>query len=562
MTELFVPDQRIYQPELMWPGREPVGPVELNAEESRGLVGRWLFNEGAGNTVYDLSKGSPAELRNGATWDIDPKLKKVIRLNAIGGDIRFTNGITFAPGSDFTFRLKLRPLSWGGPNPGLWRSGSTSTGSSWNIFQGSTGLPWIRWYGADILKPANGFGVPLNEVSDIDCVIKSGSWVGFYVNGELKHSATHTVNTKSFTVYNLGWQYTSMERVEGLYGNTEFLSIALSAEEIWQLYTNPYQDLQPRRIWVPVGGVAGEIIKTISDTSIGSDQIANLQVSLGINDTASGTDSAPGANVASLVSDAAVGTDALSDLAVIANVIDAATGLDNIPGANVALTLSDAGSGADTISTVSVTLLLGDNAIGADSVSVLSEVLKTISDFGAGADGVGINASLAVSDVAAGVDQPAITVSVALTDTAAGADAISLLTAVLKTVSDLAAAVETLGMVVHVPVSDAAIASDATSIAAQLQLSDVAAGSDSETTSAQVPVADIASGADQITSPSVSLQVSDAATGTELPPSVAAMVKVLESADATDIVVQFVPGSDVASIHFTLKSRAIHFTLH
>jgi hypothetical protein len=52
MAGFFIPDQRFEMPELLEPGRKPVGPVVIDRNHylSRGIVGCYIFNDGAHTT--------------------------------------------------------------------------------------------------------------------------------------------------------------------------------------------------------------------------------------------------------------------------------------------------------------------------------------------------------------------------------------------------------------------------------------------------------------------------------------------------------------------------------
>lgn len=223
------------------PFRLPGTPLDPANPINRGLVGFWPMWEGAGGKTLDISgKNNHGTLTNGPLWS--------------GGGLELddtddyiaTPGVSIPAASDFTFALKILPRAWIGNNPGVWRAGSASTGTSFNIFQLTTGVPWIRWNAVDILKPVSGYSVPLNEISSLVFTVGSASNVAFYSNGVLRHSATHTTDTAAFTINNIGWQNLVGERVRGLYDYARVWTRALSALEAQQLYVNPNIGL-----WVP-----------------------------------------------------------------------------------------------------------------------------------------------------------------------------------------------------------------------------------------------------------------------------------------------------------------------
>ncbi len=149
------------------------------------------------------------------------------------------SGIPIASNSDFTYEMWFKPSAWTGANPGLWRSGATSIGNQFNIFQGNTGRPWIRWNtGADILKPASGYGLSLGSWYFIAYTVVSASSAAFYSQGTVQHSASHSTATPSFSIYTIGYQYSTPEQAAGIYDEIRILSVSLSAEWISTEYNN------------------------------------------------------------------------------------------------------------------------------------------------------------------------------------------------------------------------------------------------------------------------------------------------------------------------------------
>ncbi len=154
-------------------------------------------------------------------------IEPALEFNNPGDQILIPGGITVPAGSDFEFSVWLFPRSWEGNNPGLWRA--VGNGDFFNIFQGATGRPWIRWGpGNNILQPADGYSVPLNEWTQVRYVITSGESAQFYTRGPgeenwtLRHSANHSVETPEFTFTTYGWQSSQAERVVGIHNRIEF----------------------------------------------------------------------------------------------------------------------------------------------------------------------------------------------------------------------------------------------------------------------------------------------------------------------------------------------------
>ena len=235
--------------------------VDWSDSISKGLVGCWLFNEGAGAFAFDIARKNKGTLTNGPTWT-SGKFGKGLSFDGTNDYVRLV-GLNIAAASDFTFCTWVYPTAWVGNNPGIWRDNTSSNGNSFNIFQSNTGRPWIRWNGADILKPLSGYGVPLNQWTYVCYTVQSSANANFYANGVLKHSATHTTATPAFTIYNLGYQTTVGERINGTYDDFRIYDRALSAGEVKRLYSEPFAGiLSPvqRRI----NSVSAEVLATLT----------------------------------------------------------------------------------------------------------------------------------------------------------------------------------------------------------------------------------------------------------------------------------------------------------
>jgi hypothetical protein len=147
--------------------------------------------------------------------------------------IQITGGLAILANSDFTYEAWLYPQAFVGSNPGGWRDGTTSLGTSFNIFQGNTGRPWIRWSGTDVLKPGSGYSVPSNAWTHAAYTMKTAATAAFLANGDQKHAATHTMATPAFSIYNIGYQSTVGERIRGVYDEVRISTVVRSSNWIW-----------------------------------------------------------------------------------------------------------------------------------------------------------------------------------------------------------------------------------------------------------------------------------------------------------------------------------------
>lgn len=134
------------------------------------------------------------------------------------------------PGSSMTFFVVVKVTGWNGNNPGLWREGSSGGGQDFHIFQGTTGLPWIRWNGTDVLKPSSGYSVPLDEPLVQTWRMKDASSAEFWTADTLRHSVTHSESHQP-EIYHFFWQSVQSENVAGLYGEVLFYDRELTDTE-------------------------------------------------------------------------------------------------------------------------------------------------------------------------------------------------------------------------------------------------------------------------------------------------------------------------------------------
>ncbi len=216
----------------------PSVSVQTNPSLTNGLV-TWFTFDGKDmtqNVRNAVGTSTEAYLVNfTSTTTSAGRIGQALFFDAVNDYIRNDQGIFgIGAGSDFSFSVWVKPVSIIS-NSGFWRDNTSSSGNSFNILQG-TRRPWVRWNSSEILVPSSGYSVPLNKWTHLVYVVKSGSWVGVYADGELKHSATHSAVTPAFTVFNYGYQSSATEIVSGLHDDVRFYNRALSQEEITRLY--------------------------------------------------------------------------------------------------------------------------------------------------------------------------------------------------------------------------------------------------------------------------------------------------------------------------------------
>ncbi len=227
------------------PDEKPMFGTLLNPSHplSQGLVGCWLFNESGGNTVFDLSGHSnhgtlgggtagycPAWTagRTGPALDFDGDNDYVDCGNDESLDI--TDAITIElwhmppVTPEFTHMVSkwqayaLRITSNNQIYMAIWDDGTEykTTFSSGGIFQAGVWTHVVGTYNGEVVKA--------------------------YINGvdlEKDNSHVGNIDTNS-NILNIGRYQGRSAYVNGTIDEVRIYNRALSAEEIWQLYTDPF----------------------------------------------------------------------------------------------------------------------------------------------------------------------------------------------------------------------------------------------------------------------------------------------------------------------------------
>lgn len=195
---------------------------------------------GIGSTVWtdlielgdaDLSVGTGSDMTFNSTYNS-------LLANAHNSAV-FKLNTPMDVGVDITYSIFYRPYSTKNTtgNPGWWRTANTT----FFIFQGTTGRPWVRINGGDVLKPTSGYSVPDEVFIHYTLVIKNNDYVKIYADGVEKYSATHT-KTIAASVFQFLTAHSGTENVWGDFKNIMYYKRALSQEEIAQ-NNNALRDL-------------------------------------------------------------------------------------------------------------------------------------------------------------------------------------------------------------------------------------------------------------------------------------------------------------------------------
>lgn len=144
----------------------------------------------------------------------------------------------------FTDFLVFTPTSHTGTNPGIWRSGTGSNGTSFHIFQGSTLRPWVRISGTDNIKPTSGDSLVYNKQQVVSASIKAGESVKYFLCGALEYTGS-LAGSATFDIYHLLRQYIDYEHFKGSYSFFMSFDGKLHDNQVMFLQDNLFYLLQP-----------------------------------------------------------------------------------------------------------------------------------------------------------------------------------------------------------------------------------------------------------------------------------------------------------------------------
>jgi len=226
---------------LWHPYEKPMYGVLLNPYHplAYGLVGCWLFNEGGGNIVYDLSgHGNHGTLGGGTagyrpSWTVE-KIGSALKFDgsddfvATGGRITDTvDNFSVVAWVNPSVLSGIRLFVYNGDDSGGWGFGSDD--QSFIALYGN-----VAWIDSQYDFPSTGqwYHLAMTRVSGT---------LYFYVNG-VQQSGTSTATPETPNDYfEIGHQPQHTGRYfDGIISIVMVYDRPLAADEIWQLYTDPF----------------------------------------------------------------------------------------------------------------------------------------------------------------------------------------------------------------------------------------------------------------------------------------------------------------------------------
>ena len=239
-----------YRTGLWHPYEKPMYGVLLNPYHplARGLVGCWLFNEGGGNVVYDLSRHGNHGLLGGGTAGYCPawitgKFGSALSFDGENDYVDCGNDESLNPSDEITIEawIKISAL----PSHGkaiVAKVGPAPSHDQYHFVLKTDGHIFWTTNERDAWTISNST-ISTNQWIHIAVTAISGSNRKIYINGRLdkNHDTTYTFDSTTNTA-KIGYsdRFGSESYFNGIIDEVRIYNRALSAAEIWQLYTDPF----------------------------------------------------------------------------------------------------------------------------------------------------------------------------------------------------------------------------------------------------------------------------------------------------------------------------------
>lgn len=239
--------------EAGWEAKPPYGEAEIDPSSWPAMPSRWLFNEPAGLTAFDLGLGNSGTLSGGVVFGATTRGPGATGYNGNNQEIRLNTVI--APSGDFSVSGWFYGTDFTTRNNVLWSLSSSATPfigilTSATLITIRTGTNTLRNFTVPSMSLKTWYFLVVSRVSNVWHV---------YLNG-VESSTGGISDSGSFSFNSLGGYPQGVTLCWK--GNLDnFLSwtsgVALTAQQAMQLYAEPYLDILPSadRIW-PMGAAA------------------------------------------------------------------------------------------------------------------------------------------------------------------------------------------------------------------------------------------------------------------------------------------------------------------
>lgn len=255
---------------------------------SQGLVGYWLFNEGAGSKAYDISGKS----NHGALIDMSPNAQDSGWCGSkFGGDLQFNgnnNHVDCGTNNSLCITEAITAAAWikiagTGTNKRIFAKYSTTLDKrSFQIFVGISEQITFNLGSPDgttnLMAESATDLIKLNTWHHVVGTWKIGKTIDIYIDGkEVPSYLTQNTKSNSVNVNDIHFRIGAREEItvpfHGTIGPTSLYEQAKSPAEIKQLYLKPFCNLLqvPIRRYHVITPPVGAIMNQFQKVNLGAD---------------------------------------------------------------------------------------------------------------------------------------------------------------------------------------------------------------------------------------------------------------------------------------------------
>ena len=197
----------------------------------KGCVGWWPLTDGGGSTATDIVGTNDGTLTNSPSWVF----------SSVGGAIRFTEA---NPNKNVSLTSTLLGTThtisfWASQyyDGNLLGGDSGPTGADSKIYMSSSGLKYTAdgWGGGTTSAP------PVKSGMFHVCVVRNSTTTDWYIDGVFFQQTSFTSSTRQFELASIGGaDISSWNGYSGTVQNVRIWTRALTADEVWSIYENPW----------------------------------------------------------------------------------------------------------------------------------------------------------------------------------------------------------------------------------------------------------------------------------------------------------------------------------
>ena len=270
---------------------KPIRGIRINKSHllARGLVGCWLFNEGTGGKIYDLSGNGDVGTLQGNAYFTSGKFGSALEFDGTGDYVDCGNGAgNVTDGMTWAFWVNMNDMSGSQDQQFLSKYTASGTNRAYRIATSIADNKILRFAASE---DGTAGTVSSNDWSNFFsfgewifvAITKQGSTLSAYKNGAYVSSKTDIIWTGAVTSFKIGGTTTYFN---GLIDHVMIFSRALSASEIALLYREPFCMFD--RAWRP-GLIGGQIVELMGTSDALSSLSATAKATRKVGGTVAST---------------------------------------------------------------------------------------------------------------------------------------------------------------------------------------------------------------------------------------------------------------------------------